>query len=157
MPPKPAKKFKGKFKVIKKLPAKEKPVEKKKPKFKVVKKAPEKKKASQFNYNELTDNEKLLFRDEEEVESNIANSNDISWISGVSDSMSKFYLENAFRDELSEKKQNRMDKIQDKINEGMRPSLEKRIKKSMKEWKIKNKDKTFTLKQAQDSFDKYYF
>lgn len=38
MPPKPAKKFKGKFKVIKKLPAKEKPVEKKKPKFKVVKK-----------------------------------------------------------------------------------------------------------------------
>lgn len=82
---------------------------------------------------------------------------DFDWIKGVSKSDVKFYRENQpdFRN-LPRKKQDRIETIEDKVNDNLRPSLEKNILQEAKKWIEKNKNSMMTLKKARAAFEKDY-
>jgi len=120
-----------------------------------------KRKATSYKYDEIVepedDNDNLLYIAEENAQSSLGHLG-IGWIKGITDSMNRFYKENSYRAyELSPKKMARLEKIEEKVNDGLRPSLEKELKREFKKWKDKNKDESFTLKEAQKSFESFYF
>jgi len=127
-----------------------------------------KRKATSYKYNEIVepeddDENNLLLQAEDNAQENLAYMDDLTWIKGVSEKMSDFWLKNHWKvhntggPKLSEKKLNRIERIEEKINDNMRSSLEKELKRELKKWKEKNKDKSFTLKEARDSFESFYF
>ena len=118
-----------------------------------------KKKVSTFTFNEIVgdNDETFLYPAEENVMDSLGYSN-WSWLDGITDSMYRFYTNNSYRrDELSEKKQDRLGRIEEKINDGVRPSLIKQFRKEFKKWKEFRKDERMTEQQAIKSFETYYF
>ena len=79
---------------------------------------------------------------------------DYSWIIGVSERDDEFFTDN-MRGDLTGKKLERYERIMMKILDNMPRSLERDLKKSFKQWKIENKGKEFTQKEAEDSFYNY--
>ena len=113
---------------------------------------------SSFTYDDIVepdhgDNNLVYEAEENYMDSGATN---ISWIKGITSKQSDFYGDNirSYSD-LSEKQQNRIETIEDKIREGLRPSIERDFKKELKEWKVKNKGKKMNLKEARESFRKF--
>ena len=98
-----------------------------------------KRKATSYKYDEIVepeddDENNLLYQAEENGGSSLGYIG-ISWIKGITDSMDRFYRENSFRAyELSPKKMARLEKIEEKIMDGMRPSLEKELRRELKKY-----------------------
>lgn len=126
-----------------------------------------KRKATSYKYDEIVeppeDNENMLYEAEDNAQENLAYMNDISWIKGVSEKMSDFWLKNHWKvhntggPKLSQKKLDRIERIEEKITNNMRSSLEKELKRELKKWKEKNKNKSFTEAEARESFRNFYF
>ena len=120
---------------------------------------PQKKLGSKWSYNDVVDDNDDIFlyhaeRDFEDTGSYV----DIGWITGITPKMASFWRDNVnYMDSLSKKKQDRIETIQEKINENRSKSLVKDLKIEFKMWKESNKDKKMTLKEAIESFEKYYF
>ena len=129
--------------------------EKPKPKKKMPKTLQIREKVSSFKPKDIYTDD-FLFRAEKNVEETM-DYVDFDWIKGVSKSDVKFYRENQndFRN-LPEKKQDRIEKIEDKVRDNLRPSLEKDILKQAKVWIEKNKNSMMTLKKARAAFSKDY-
>ena len=110
---------------------------------------------SSFTYDDIVepkdDNKNLVYKAEENFEE--SGETDISWIKGITSKQAEFYEDNirSYSD-LSEKQQNRIETIEEKIREGLRPTIERDFKKELKEWKVQNKDKKMNLKEAVKSF-----
>lgn len=128
----------------------------KKARKKVVKKKP----VSKLTYAEVVDNDSddsIFTRAQENAQDGLTYGG-IDWIDGVSPRDDQFWHENHYKyDQLSEKKQARIEKIEDKILNGLGPSVEKELKRHFKAWKEQNKDKNMSLKEAQDAFGDFYF
>ena len=123
--------------------------------------APKQKKklGSKWSYNDVVDDNVDIFlyhaeRDFEDTGSYV----DIGWITGITPKMASFWRDNVgYMDSLSRKKQDRIETIQEKINENLSNSIVKDLKREFKSWKESNKDKKMTLKEAIESFEKKYF
>jgi len=113
---------------------------------------------SKMTYNKVVPDE-FVYRSEE----NFQYSSDYlnwDWITGITSKMEDFYKENSrkFADgELGEAASRKMEKIEEKMMNNIRPSVERELKRSFKEWKMKNADKKLTLEEARDSFERFYF
>ena len=110
---------------------------------------------SSFTYDDIVepddDDKNLVYEAEENFEDSGAT--DIAWIKGITSKQSDFYGDRIYAyDDLSEKQQDRMDTIQEKIREGLRPTIKSDFKKELKGWKVKNKGKKMNLKEARESF-----
>ncbi len=167
---KPKKKVPKTLRIVepKKLKSKEPPKKKKVPRTLRIKepapKVPTKKmpktliireKVSSFTPKKLVTDD-VLHRAEENVQETMGYV-DFDWIKGVTSSDVKFYRENQSRyRDLPEKKQNRIDRIEEKVRDNLGTSLEKLMLKDAKEWIGKNKDKMMTLKKAKADFYKEY-
>ena len=114
---------------------------------------------SSFTYDDIVepkdDNKNLVYEAEENFEESGGGggATDIAWIKGITSKQAEFYKYNirSYSD-LSEKQQNRIETIEEKIREGLRPTIKRDFKKELKEWKVKNKDKKMNLKEAVKSF-----
>lgn len=146
--------------LVKGFGIKRKPKAKPAPKAKATPKpkGPVKKLGKKWTYKVIVDEnpETFLYPAEENAGDNSYRG--LDWITGVSPAMDKFYRGNQYKyDQLSQKQQERIDKIEDIVRDNMRPSLERELKRFFKQWKEKNADKLFTEKEAIDSFDSFYF
>tara|TARA_R110000851_G_scaffold52594_2_gene125150 strand:- start:532 stop:1380 length:849 start_codon:yes stop_codon:yes gene_type:complete len=110
---------------------------------------------SSFTYDDIVepddDDKNLVYN----VSENYMDSGtgDIAWIKGITSKQADFYGDNFHNyGDLSEKQQNRIETIEEKIREGLRPTIERDFKKELKEWKVKNKGKKMNLKEARESF-----
>lgn len=139
---------------------KKKEVEAKLAKAKAEKKAG-KKEVGKMTFKEIVDNEDADEKFQQRAEENAMdgiNYGGISWIDGITASESRFYEQNHYRyDELSEQKQDKLERIEEKVNDGLGPSIRKELKRVFKVWKGINKDKKMTIKEAQNAFESYYF
>tara|TARA_R110002012_G_scaffold5225_1_gene24071 strand:- start:903 stop:1751 length:849 start_codon:yes stop_codon:yes gene_type:complete len=114
---------------------------------------------SSFTYDDIVepddDDKNLVYEAEENFEESGGGggATDIAWIKGITSKQAEFYKYNV-RDwvNLSEKKRIRIETIEEKIREGLRPTIERDFKKELKEWKVKNKGKKMNLKEARESF-----
>ena len=129
-------------------------------KLKVKKKKPAPKKIpiSKLTYKNVVeptggDND-LFYRIDEEERERQDGMYDYSWIIGVSERDDEFFTANIGKN-LTGKKLERYERIMMKILDNMPRSLERDLKKSFKQWKIENKGKEFTQKEAEDSFYNY--
>ena len=110
---------------------------------------------SSFTYDDIVepddDDNNLVYEAEENFEESGAR--DISWIKGITSKQAEFYKNHIYDwGDLSEKKQDRLETIGEKVNDGLRPTIERDMKKELKEWKVKNKGKKMNLKEARLSF-----
>tara|TARA_Y100000004_G_C8642885_1_gene297803 strand:- start:59 stop:529 length:471 start_codon:yes stop_codon:yes gene_type:complete len=126
----------------------------KKPKKVVIKKP-----VSKMTYAEVvaSDNPRFLYVAEENAQQGLPYGG-IDWIDGVSERDDDFWRENHYKyRELSAKQQARIERIEEKVNVGIGPSIEKELERHFKAWKQQNKDKKMTIKAAQNAFENYYF
>ena len=110
---------------------------------------------SSFTYDDIVepkdDDDNLVYEAEENFKDSYATN--ISWIKGITSKQAEFYKNHIYDwGDLSEKKQDRLETIGEKVNDGLRPTIERDMKKELKEWKVKNKGKKMNLKEARLSF-----
>jgi ribosomal protein L12E/L44/L45/RPP1/RPP2 len=123
------------------------------------KKEEPKKLASKWSYSDVVDDNDpiFLFRAEDSFEESATYSN-IDWITGITPKMNSFYRNNVNNaNNLSKKDMFRLETIEEKIRENLRPSLVKDLKKRFKKWQSFPDGKKYTLKEAIKDFEEYYF
>lgn len=100
---------------------------------------------------------KALYRAEENVKETMDYA-DWDWIKGITTKDMEFYRKHQRNfNSLSEKKQNRIEKIEEKVRDNLTPSLEKLMLKDIKDWIKSNKDKEMSLSQARKNWEDTYF
>jgi len=140
----------------KKLVLKKKPKVEEKPKPKKKKLVVKKKLVGTLKPSDILTDE-YLFREERNVEETMGYV-DFDWIKGISMKDVEFYRKHQRNfDSLSEKKRDRIETIEEKVNENLRPSLEKQMLKTIKNWITNNKDENMTLSQARKKWADTYF
>ena len=111
---------------------------------------------SSFTYDDIVepkdDNNNLVYEAEENYMDSGMGGN-IDWIKGITSSQSDWYSRHRWRgNDLTHQQEVKREKIEDKIMEGLRPTIVSDFKKELKEWKAANKGKKMSYKEAVKSF-----